>query len=53
MFTTMQFEFIGKELGFNDLDLGLYVAGELEIVTKCEDIEEKNARFDLTKKWHI
>ena len=46
----LQFEYVGRELRFTDLDLRLFVAGELEIITKCLNSAEREARLGLLKK---
>ncbi|CAG2225059.1 unnamed protein product [Mytilus edulis] len=49
--TTLQYEYINKSVSFQDLDLKLFVAGELEIIgsSKIKAIE-RNTRLSLLKK---
>ncbi|CAC5400129.1 unnamed protein product [Mytilus coruscus] len=49
--TTLQYEYINKSVSFQDLDLKLFVAGELEIIGSSKiKTDERNTRLSLLKK---
>lgn len=46
----LRYDFVSKKLEFQNLDMNLFVAGELEIISQCKHSKERNGRIDLLKK---
>ena len=47
----LQYEFVNKEMKFDDLDYRLFIAGELEIISESSlSSVEKQGRINLLKK---
>ena len=46
----LRFDFVNKGLEFNRLDVNLFVAGELEIISACKDKHERSGRIEFLKR---
>ena len=46
----LRFEFVNESIEFNDLDINLLVAGELEIITGTSSKTERNGRLEFLKR---
>ena len=46
----LRYEFVCSNVPFENLDLNLFVAGELEIISACRSSSEKQGRIELLKR---